>query len=521
MKYSIRTSLFLLPIIAAVHGQEKPIMEITATVDFGEDLGQNFGSLFEARDADGRTVYGAGFAGLYNTAFRMDRFTLQFFVRDGDGKVTFEKLPPPSNDGGTYLFDWDGRLYQFSWYQDRIARWWNDETRTWEVDESFGLGAMSTGQGKMHVAGKVLQFKSGEAWYDDQRILKSPNVGYYHHFYYALGHLVFFHNNRGGDPAFSRAYAVPWKSENGNVDLSKAVTLELTYPGETPFAIGQLGGEIIDSSNYGGVYGFDGTKWKVIQPARKDINYQLYSMINWYDKLLMAQYPTGNLFEYDGERLRHLKDWPPRMPGVSKAAREAQTTCLYGGDLYTGVWPWAELWRHSAHDDQWHFVKRMFERPAITDKMTHPWSDRVSTYNKNHEKKIVQNSWGQRVTGLTPMGDSLYISVAAKGCFERDKRLEFLHDDAVWDEYRTVYRMRKPGCLAVNIQWTGKPTTVKFKVTNNRIEISQEDRSLGSASITEAQLSRIKEAKMQWGKGMFGPLSGKIQAKASSGNLCE
>ena len=509
-------ALLLLPVCDVAQAQKRPVLQITTTVDFGEDRGQNFGSLFEARDADGRVVYGAGFAGLYNTRFRMDRFTLQFFIRGADDRAaTFETLPPPTDDGGTYLFDLDRRVHQFSHYQDRIVRWWDDASGRWQVDESFGRRAMRSGDGKMRLAGNVLHFKGGEAWYDGRRIISRPKAGHYHHFYYANGHLVFFHNNRGGHPAFSRLYAVPWVPGSGPSDLDRAITLDVKYPGETPFAIGQLGGEIIDSSNQGGVYAFNGKQWRVLVEPDNKVSYQLYSMLNWYDKLLMAQYPTGNLFEYDGKQIRHLKDSPPVMPGVSNRAREAQTTCIYGGDLYVGVWPWAELWRYDAHEGKWHFVKRMFQRPAITDKMNHPWEDQIGNYNKAHEKDIVYNSWGQRVTGLIPMGDALYISVSAKGCPKRDMRLEFLHDDNVWNEYRVVHRMRRPGCAATAIQWTGKPTTLQFTVTGDRMSIAQDGRELMSAPVAAALTARLKEARIGWGAGMFGPLRGTIRSRAS------
>jgi len=508
--------LLLLSVCDVVQAQKQPIFQITMTVDFGEDRGQNFGSLFEARGADGRVVYGAGFAGLYNTRFRMDRFTLQFFIRGADdGAATFEKLPPPTDDGGTYLFDLDGRVYQFSHYHDRTARYWDGANGRWQVDDSFGRRATRSGEGKMRLAGKVLQFRSGEAWYDGRKILSKPEAGLYHHFYYANGYLVFFHNHRGGDPGFSRLYAVPWVPGGGPCDLGKAITLDVKYPGETPFAIGQLGGEIIDSSNMGGVYAFDGKRWRVLVEPDNKVSYQLYSMLNWYDKLLMAQYPTGNLFEYDGKRIRHLKDSPPVMPGVSNRAREAQTTCIYGGDLYVGVWPWAELWRYDADRKKWHFVKRMFQRPAITDKMNHPWEKRIIEYSKAHEKRIVYNSWGQRVTGLIPMADALYVSVSAKGCNKRDARLEFLRDDEVWNEYRVVHRMRKPGCAATAIKWIGKPTTLQFTVTDDRMSIVQDGRSLVSAPVTAALTAKLKDARIGWGTGMFGPLRGTIRSKAS------
>ncbi len=514
MTRTILIPFFLLAWCHVARPQTESIVAITMTVDLGEDRGQNFGSLFEASDPNGNVVYGAGFAGLYNTRFRMDRLTLQFFIRGGsDPDPTFEKLPPPCEDGGTYLFDFDGRVYQFSPSHDRVARWWDDAAGRWRVDASFGHAATRSGEGKMRLAGKVLQFKGGEAWYDARKILSRPKVGFYHHFYYAGGHLVFFHNNRSGKPAFSRLYAVPWIAGDGPCHLDRAVTLDLTYPGETPFAIGQLGDEIINSSNVGGVYAFDGTRWRVLLEPDNQVSYQLYSMLNWYDKLLMAQYPTGNLFEYDGRRIRHVKGAPPVMAGVSGSAREAQTTCIYRGDLYVGVWPWAELWRYDAPRDTWHLVRRMFRRPAITDAVNHPWEDRIRYYNDTHKTDIVYNTWGQRVTGLVPMGDALYISVSAKGCPQRDRRLGFLRDDEVWNEYRVVHRMRKPGCAAAAITWRSEPTTLRFTVTEDRMVVAQDGRDVVSAPVTAGLAAKIKKTRITWAAGMFGPFRGVIRSR--------
>ena len=150
-------------------------MQITTKVNFGEDLGQNMGTVFEARDSDDRVLFGAGFMGLFNTHFRMDRWTLQFFVRT-DEEQTFEKLPPPSDDGGSYLFDLDGRLYQFSPHSDRTARWWNTEAHAWTVDETFGVGPTASGEGQIRVGGKRLQFKGGQVWYDNVQILCGPSL---------------------------------------------------------------------------------------------------------------------------------------------------------------------------------------------------------------------------------------------------------------------------------------------------------------------------------------------------------
>ena len=132
-------------------------------------------------------------------------------------------------------------------------------------------------------------------------------LGYYHHFYYALGYLTFFYKNEEVGQPYTKLYAVPWVPGDGGVDLGKAVVLDLKYDRETPFAIGQLGNEIVNSSNMGGIYAFDGSRWKVLRASLEGVSFQLYSMLNWYDKLLMSQYPTGNLFIYDGEEVRHLR----------------------------------------------------------------------------------------------------------------------------------------------------------------------------------------------------------------------
>ena len=488
-------------------------MDITVNVDLGEDRGQNFGTLFEACDSEGRPVFGAGFSGVYNTRFRMDRYALQFFVRDDDAPVVFERLPPPSEDGGTYLFNLDDRVYQFSHYQDGNVRWWDEASGAWKLDETFGLD-MQGGEGKMRVAGEVLQFRGGEAWYEGVRILNRPEAGHYHHFYYANGQLAFFHNGMDQNPAFSRLYAVPWVPGGPPANLEEAITLDVKYPGETPFAIGQFGDQIVNSSNMGGVYVLDESAWRVVRSPQKGVSFQLYSMLNWYDKLLMSQYPTGNLFEYDGDQMRHLENCPPVMPGVSDRAREAQTTCLYGGDLYVGVWPWAELWSHNLHDDSWQFIKRMFNRPEITDRMDHPFEDQVRDYNQVHDEELVWNNWGQRITGLTPMGDALYISVSAKGCQDRDMRLEFLHDDDLWNEYRAVYRMRKPGCAVAAIEWTGKPMELRFTVTDDRIEIGQDGNVIASASVGKQQTDQLPDAEIEWGQGMFGPLRAALGSRS-------
>ncbi|MEE3042318.1 MAG: hypothetical protein VX948_15745, partial [Candidatus Latescibacterota bacterium] len=109
-------------------------MKISITLDRGEDRGQNFGTLFEARTQDGSAVVGAGFQGVYNTHHRIDRHVVQFFLRptDGERTATTQLLPRSTELAGTYLFDLDGEIYSSS----EDVRKWNPSTQAWTVDGS-------------------------------------------------------------------------------------------------------------------------------------------------------------------------------------------------------------------------------------------------------------------------------------------------------------------------------------------------------------------------------------------------
>lgn len=485
-------------------------MEITTTIDLGPDRGQNFGTVFEARDADGKLVAGAGFAGVYNTRFRHDRHTLQFFIRPRNAADDFDvqTLPRPNADRGVYMLDYNGRLYAASHFSDRMFRWWDEASGQWVDDPTFGSEAHGSGDLVMLVAGRELRGINSQVHYDGKLLLDRPGVGHYHHFYYAAGHLVFFHNNRGGDPAFSRLYACKWDPEsNQPLDLDNAAVLDVTFPGETPFAIGQLNGKIVNSSNMGGVYLLDDGAWRVLVEPDDKTSYQLYSMLNWHDKLLMAHYPSGHLFEFDGQAIRELEGWPPRMEGVSGSAREAQTTCLFGGDIHVGVWPWAELWRRDESSGDWSFLRRMFERPELTAAVNHPWEQEVRDYNQAHGKEIVANNWGHRVTGLVPLGGSLYVSTSAKAPWPAKDRLDFLTDE-VWEEYGRVYRLtpRQGGIISAPIEWKNGPTTLTFTVTaSGKMTVSQDGRLLG-----EATAALDGDWTITWSDGVFGPLGGSM-----------
>ena len=233
------------------------------------------------------------------------------------------------------------------------------------------------------------------------------------------------------------------------MDLSKAITLRLPVVGETTFAWGQLGKQIVTGSNIGGFYVFENGAWKMLLEPNLKVSYQLYSSLAFHDRLLMGQYPTGRVFQFDGQKITDQQGWPPVPRGVSGSAREAQTTAIYGGDLMVGVWPWGEVWRYNADTRAWTFMRRMFDHPRLSAKITHP-------YDVENQNDQPQNRWGQRVTSLVPSGPALFITTCAKSPYEwRPEKYPFLLPTK-WKSYGKVFRATIPGHLSAPTKWDSR-----------------------------------------------------------------
>lgn len=489
-------------------------VRIAVTIDRGRDLGQNFGSLFEAKSADGTLVFGAGFQAQYNTRYRGDRHALQFFIRPANGKraLTAAKLPRPNDLCGTYLFDRDGVVH--STYGGLRA--WNATTGKWQDVKERG-GTQET----MRVGTGLLEFGSSRVTYNGKTILVPPDRGSYQLFYYAHGRVCFYHVNRGDRgyrpykndaDGFSKLYACPWTPAEATVDLSKSTVLTLPVVGETTFAWGQFGKQIVTGSNIGGFYVFENGRWKTLLKPKLGVSYQIYSTLAYYDRLLMGQYPTGRIFEYDGKTITDRTGWPPKLKGVSGSAREAQSTVVYGGDLFVGVWPWGELWRYNRDSNAWSFARRMFERPALSDKVVHP-------YDVENRGNAVNNQWGQRVTSLVTNGPDLFVSTSAKWpCVWNAKDFPFLAPDK-WKDYGTVYRLTMPGHLSTPTRWTTGPTRFEFTIRGPEITITQDGKQLATTTLNGSlarQLRLVTRLKdVRWGRGIYG----RFQGQALKGHI--
>jgi hypothetical protein len=492
--------------MADAQAEEAPAKTtFSVTVDFGQDIGQSFGTLFEARDNSGRLVAGAGFQDVYNTRFRNDRHTVQFFVRpDFDSsEFTVERLPHPDLDCGIYLFDLNGQLYAWTSVGGNSVKRWDAETESWGAESPRHAPAIRSGDGVTRVGSGQLTFANDSAWYDERQILSPPARGGYHNFYYAHGHLCFYHRVPGDD-GFTKLYACAWTPLNaGAINIDEAIVFETPYGRETPFAWGQWEDQVVTLSNMGGIYVFEDGRWTMTLEPDDQTSYQVYSALHWHDRVLLAQYPTGNVFEYRGGAAKRLPDWPPVLPGVASSARECQTLSIYRGDLLAGVWPWAELWRRNPDVREWTSMGRMFSHPKLTAEFQHPYE----TEAKSH--RLVANHWGQRVTSMIPHGDSLYLSTSAKGTAAWKNEYKFL-TDRERREYGAVLRLRMPGHLAVPFQWQDRPVEFQFSMEPGSMTITQDGNLLAVSALPgdfDADLSAVSTT---WGRGTYGPMRGKL-----------
>lgn len=513
LPYGMRTmrghmSRFLLAAVLATSAgsafaadRVKQEFKVSLRVDFGDDTGQSLGTLFEILDADSKPIAGAGFHNAYNTQDRSDRRLVHFYLKTaGDEPFNPEPIPRPTDDGGTYLFGLNNRMYSYTRSGiDTQLRAWDEAKAEWHIDERTVPLSFAVGSG-------IVSFDQRHVAFDGKPILElNPEQGLIAEPYAANGHLLFRKRKPDADPAGNELAALLWRGSSSAVNPATAISQPLNTPGEFVYAWGQLGNTILAATNTGGVHAFDTItrKWSTHRvPDGK--SFQIYAAINYENRLLLGQYPTGELFLFDGTKLAQLRHEPPVMQGVSTNAREAQTLAIYGGDLYAGVWPWGEVWRKDRRTNQWRFLGRMFTHPEPTDKTTHPYENETKALDPT------LNRWGQRVTSFVPLGNSLYISTSAKGPNAYEEKFTFLAGGK-WKEYGMVYRFQKPGSLAAPFEWCGGRLDLQFEFDGKQLTVRQNGNVIGTAACNHPSIAGGES--VQWGEGVFGTLSGDIRTR--------
>jgi hypothetical protein len=477
-------------------------LRLQVSFDLGPDRGQNHGTLFQLDAPDGTPLLGAGFLGAYNTFDRSDRRVLHVFERSS-APLTVTPLPRVNDDAGVYLFDFAGQLYARSVNggRDTLPRRWTGSA--WEPAPEAPLGAID-------VAGQPLIVGPDGLTHGQTRLLDwPPSAGRLDRPYYANGWVVVRNHFEPDDPRIETLVAWPWVPAQSIDHPASAVVQPLSHKGEFLYAMGQLGADLLVTTNRGGVYRLRDGRWERLrEPDGK--SYQVYAALNFNDRLWLGQYPRGEILEYDGNAIHERPGFPPVLVGVSTNAREAQTLTLYGGDVYVGVWPWAELWRFTPGTDRWEFTRRMFTQPHLTANLTHPYEAETQA------RGPVLNQWGQRITSLVPLGNALYLSTSAKSSEPWTPAFDFLDADAR-AEYGRVYKLEKPGALAVPLPWTDGPDRVVVEFEPETIRVLHNGREIARAPRAPANLRAQfpSPIRLRLGKGLYGPFTG----KALSGNI--
>ena len=123
----------------------------------------------------------------------------------------------------------------------------------------------------------------------------------------------------------------------------------------------------------------------------------------------------------------------------------------------------------------------------------------------------MDNLWGQRLTGLVPAGESLFVSTSSKGGGKLKTPNEFTFlDPEILKEYGRVSRLTLPGNLCAAVRWTGKPVELKFVIASDKMSILQDGMELASAKFDPSVSDNVKTAKVKWGLGVFGPFQGAL-----------
>jgi len=432
-----------------VENRPEQFYRIRVRVDFGPDQGQNWGSLFEAYDPQGRAIMGAGFVGTCNTGVREPRELVRFWVRPPQPSASLTRLDP-------------------------------DE----QPDDLFNPLQL--------VAGRPIEDQGHYLQWGDNPIYRAPEGFSLTLPYYALGHVLFWeYQDLDSEP--SRLKAIAWSPQTPE-ELGPEINYALEA-GEFPYSYGQLAGRALAATNRGRLLAFDGRTWTELMPL-PDQARQFYAMLNWEDVLLLGQYPDGVIWRYDGRDLQPIQDWPPHPPQAMTQFREVQSLNLYRGELWAGVWPWGELYRFDGRT--WSLAWRAFSSPDIRPELQAPYEIEASSAG------LVHNVFGQRIAGLTVRDGALYLKTTPKSIDPAGPRPEILFEP--WrSEYDAVVCLTESAEAQGRVGWTDGPTELEFLIYADRLEIRQDGRRIGLVEDEFIGLRDLALDRVAWGRGVFGP----------------
>lgn len=488
-----RLHALALILVAGLPSYGEPLFDTTVRVRLGADAGQSLGSLFEARDSAGKVRFGAGFDEGHSTYIRDNARQIVFYCKPPKAPVTVSPVSTPygpeynatrtlADKHGLVVFsrfgtpagfrslDAEGRLQPY--------------TPEWAPDDSGFCGLQ-------YVNDRPLVFFSNRITYDGQAVYTSDRGSIL--CYYAKGSLFIFHYEGQTLSVISWA---PGTGLPANLDGAATFPLEGSI-----FVFGTYGDEFHLVTNIGNYYIYTNGAIRRIRESDGK-SWQAYSMVRVYDDLFIGHYPTGSLYVYDEAGLRLFETPIPVPAEVSPNAREAQTLAIHGGYLYAGVWPWGELWRYDPDNPAWEFVARVFDAPPLSKEDQEPYAAAMKG------KSDAYNYWGQRISSLTNVGDSMFIATMNKqGKPFNPAEHGFITQETL-AQYGRVHRLESHAQVVAPFTWKDV-TSFRFVCDEGRLKVFQDGQPLADSACDVADIGGPFE--LRTGNGIYGPFAGTLE----------
>lgn len=226
--------------------------------------------------------------------------------------------------------------------------------------------------------------------------------------------------------------------------------------GTFPYLYASKDDAVLSVSNYGDALLFKEGKWCRMSmakdvyscevpeqaPLQQPRKIQFYSSVAYQGKVLVGEWPTGRLYEFDGSVLKPSNMTPPEIDKRAhlQLGYEAQSLAEYCGDLFVGYWPKGEVWRYDHTKREWQFFKRFFS--GVKGENFIPYADRAPD-------ELDSSFFGQRVTALVPFEDSLYVTTSNLRSWRSTDKVPAVLDAGKVAEYGAIYKITRQGCKSV------------------------------------------------------------------------
>lgn len=487
-------------------------LQINLQISPNNDQGQSLGTLFQLSDNNGKAIAAAGFENGASTFFADNNRQLHFFVQQplSNQNTTVTRVGKPFNNAVSIrLMTLDNQLFAFTLspfqikqYQSSTGLWIQPDPTQFPYFNKKNVYELATLTNIQAIAGKPLIFGSSEIQYGSQTIYTSP---------YGTGMTGLYHDGQlhifieGTNKLAAKLINCAWlPGQPKPTDCHTSAVSFTTNDGsiqdarDFPYAMNFFRRQLIALPITSGIASIYNQNLPQQQKKTRfifntDYTFQLYSLLHFYNNLIIGAYPSGSLYSYNGQQLRPLY---PRVPvnGItSDFEREAQTTAIYDGYLFAGVWPWGEVWYYNQQNNQWSDAPiRPFTAPDESTKTIEPYN------NESRKAGYVYDAAGQRITSLISFNGSLYLATSAKD-FERQS-LPYLKNT---NDYGAVFKITFPTEVSHKINWT---PTMKFHfvIEKNSMSIYENGKLIEKQKLVQPINWENKTYYLTYGHGIYG-----------------